>query len=257
MILKNKAKFKYSIEQSILKNLKLFKKSTSVDLVEEVSEKIKTMKINNDPTKFLTREVLEIFQEISTGRAKIVLSSFLNIKLNPNEFEKTEIEECFEYSVDVFSKEYFLNNQFNKSCLLLLRRYPELIHSKVFIRKYTKTKKSEIIEFIKDPTELREMMLQMNDDETREIHSKYISLQISHNNTANENKSSQMINKETNNNSIRKGIFHWAILYNLRDNIEINYFDFDVLFEFFFNEEFLIYLLIEIEVIDSTILLIN
>lgn len=164
------------------------------DIIEQINIDIKLLdkeKLRKATNKSIKRHVFErqcecsgfnrtninVLKDYSNGKYKIAAYEILKINRNPNDFDKSEIEEQMKYSIRVFPKEYFLSNVFhNASASFFLKEYPEYLadQNKLIEIKniFRKTQDFEIADLIKTPENLKMFFMILRPDEIYFVYKK-------------------------------------------------------------------------------------
>ena len=158
-----------------------------------------------------------IFFDLVTEKNRIIAASILGKKLEHDLFSVKEIDEVMSYSVNVFPLEFFLKRRFNSSAIHLLQKYPELCSKKYLksiIENFSKTTPEQLIKVI-------------DDIETLTFYLESLPIATI--------KNLCQINS--------KPLLKIVYLFYLRDEIEQFNVDYSIVFEYFLEKNFLVYLL--------------
>lgn len=210
LILENANKFSSVAEQSIKRHYLLRTCPHHDNLSAYHGE-------HSEENATMLRDIYSIF----SGRYKIVVASLIGDLLSPDEFQVQDIDDVMEYSVQVFPREVFFSKSFTSSASHFFKKYPETLNELVktgrleeFLSRFSATKPEQIIRYITDIDILVKYLSGLTKDER---------LALCFLNTCPKLKI--------------------AYLYYLRDEIEEFDVDYAVVFEHFFQVDFLRYLL--------------
>ncbi|ELA41897.1 uncharacterized protein VICG_01081 [Vittaforma corneae ATCC 50505] len=165
--------------------------------------------------------ILDSIYSVFNGRYKIIVACITGKSLNPSEFQVRDIDDAMEHSVHVFPQEFFHTNSFTSSAFYFFKKYPETLSRLVkteeldgFLSCFPATKPEQIARYITDIDVLVKYLSSLPKNEALKLCflNTYPKLKI-------------------------------AYLYYLRDEIEQFDVDYSVVFEHFFQADFLRYLL--------------
>ncbi|KAM0680525.1 hypothetical protein GINT2_001213 [Glugoides intestinalis] len=166
-------------------------------------------------------DALEKIYPVFTGKYKIIAASLLGKFLEPADFLHEDIDEVLEHSINVFPKTYFFKNKFNRSACFFFKKYPETLNELIknkkveeFISNFKGTKTEHIASEITKIETLSEYLLTVQKTDQKRLFS-------------------------LNERSDLKIVY----LFYLRDEIQQFEVDYMQVFEYFFQESFLKFLI--------------
>lgn len=165
--------------------------------------------------------VLEGLYDILKGKYKIIVASILNKRLKAYDFDVKDIDDVMEYSVCVFPVDFFLKEVFSSTGLYFVRNHYNTLNGLIrdgqfnrFIRSFPNTKSEHITRYINEIDVLRIYLGTLPKEEIKKLY---------------------FLNSSTD--------LKIVYLFYLRDDIDQFNVDYELIFEYFFQVDFLKYLI--------------